>query len=167
MNRFYMELELDVKHNERPTTFSVEVNPPTPEIGGSDARLSATLRDERQSLRTSLGPLHQMPKSVCHSLSLFLDGQTCRSTSPMRGDVKKKISPLLSERRRMVAFIQPDLRSGEALCSRRASDRPRRSGVSARRFHDSMVRRLRCEATQANRGGSNTPTMVLFEARGL
>jgi hypothetical protein len=47
----------------------------------------------------------------------------------------------------MAICIQPDLRPGEALCSRRASDRPRHSVVSAHRFHDSMVRRLRCEAS--------------------
>jgi hypothetical protein len=91
-----------------------------------------------------------------------------RSMSPMRGDVKEFffVRPL-GEEMGVPICIQPDPRSGEALCSRHASDRPRHSAVSARRFHDSMVRRLRCEATQANRGGSNTPTMVLFEARGL
>lgn len=66
------------------------------------------------------------------------------SMRPMRGDVKEKYSPVLSERRMDVAIgIQPDLRSGEALCSRRASYGARQATVSARRFNNLMVRRLR------------------------
>jgi len=64
--------------------------------------------------------------------------------SPMRGDVKEKYSLLpLREEMDVAIGIQPNLRSGEALCSRRASHRPRQSTVSARRFHNLMVRRLR------------------------
>ena len=39
--------------------------------------------------------------------------------NPIRGDVKKKFSPILSERRRVVACIQPNLSSGEAVGSLR------------------------------------------------
>jgi hypothetical protein len=83
--------------------------------------------------------------------------------SPMRGDVKERFSlrPLREEMDAAIC-IQPNLRSGEALCSRRASHRPRQSTVSVRRFHDSMFDAFGPEATQANRGGSSTPTMVLF-----
>src|SRR6266567_7607955 len=63
------------------------------------------------------------------------------SMSPMRADVKEKFFPL--SLRREMDCIQPDLRSGEALGSRRARDRPSQSADSTRRFHDAMVRRLR------------------------
>src|ERR1700739_4824951 len=66
------------------------------------------------------------------------------SLSPMRGDVKERISLRpLQEEMDVAICIQPDLRSGEALCSRHASHRPRQSTISIRRFHSSMVRRLR------------------------
>src|SRR5260370_40389534 len=62
----------------------------------------------------------------------------------MRADVKEIFFPLPFRREMDVAIcIQLDLRSGEALGSRRARDRPRQSAVSTRRFHDAMVRRLR------------------------
>ena len=62
----------------------------------------------------------------------------------MRGDVKERFSLRpLREEMDVANGIQPDLRYGEALCSRRGSHRPRQSTVSARRFHNSMVRRLR------------------------
>jgi len=90
------------------------------------------------------------------------------STSPMRGDVKEKYSLRpLREEKDVATDIQPDPISGEALCSRRVSDRARQSTVSARRFHNSMVRRLRSGSYASKPGGSSMPTMVLFETRSL
>lgn len=91
--------------------------------------------------------------------------------SPMRGDVKERISPRpLREVMDVVICIQPDLmRSGEALCSRHASHRPRQSTESMRRFHNLMVRRLRSGGYASNPGwlqyANHGP--ILFETRSL
>jgi len=75
------------------------------------------------------------------------------SVSPMRGDVKERFSLRpLRETMDVVICIQPDLRSGEALYSRRASHRPRQSTVFARCFHNLMVRRLRSGSYASNPG---------------
>jgi hypothetical protein len=75
------------------------------------------------------------------------------STSPMRGDVKERFSLRpLREEMDVAICIQPGLRCGEALYSRRASHRPRQSTVSVRRFHNSMVRRLRSRSYASNPG---------------
>src|SRR5258708_39699615 len=90
------------------------------------------------------------------------------SMSPMRGDVKERFSLRpLREEMDVAIGIQPDLRSGEALCSRRVSDRARQSTVSVRWFHDSMARRLQFGSYASKPGGSRTPTMVLSETGSL
>ena len=74
------------------------------------------------------------------------------SMSPIRGDVKKKISPVPLRERRMEACIQPSLSSGEAVGSPRIPDRPSSFAVCTRRFHDAkVIRRLRFwKLTQAD-----------------
>ena len=90
------------------------------------------------------------------------------SMSPIRGDVKKKISPSLSERRRRVACIQPNLSSGEAVGSRRIPDKP-----GTWRFElDSFMTPWSFDAFgsrsyASKRVGFGGPTMVLSETRGL
>jgi hypothetical protein len=65
--------------------------------------------------------------------------------SPIRGDVKKKFFPFLSEETDdVVACIQPSLSSGEAVGSAAYSGQTKQFAVCIRRFHDAMViRRLR------------------------
>src|SRR5271156_405830 len=100
--------------------------------------------------------------------------------SPIRGDVKKNSSPPLRREMNvvaciqpnlssgeavgapripdrpsqlMVACIQPNLRSGEAVGAPRIPDRPSQLMVSTRRFHDAMVvRRLRFRKLRKQEG---------------
>ena len=88
--------------------------------------------------------------------------------SPIRGDVKKKFLPFLSEEKDAVACIQPDLGSGEAEGAPRIPDRPSQWTVSTRRFHDAIVVDAYGSGSYASRRvGFSGPTMVLFETRGL
>jgi hypothetical protein len=66
----------------------------------------------------------------------------------------------------MVACIQPNLSSGEAVGSWRIPD-TKQLAVCTRRFHDAMViRRLRFW-NASKRVGFSGPTMVLSETQGL
>jgi hypothetical protein len=76
------------------------------------------------------------------------------SMSPIRGDVKKKSSPFPLRREvDVVACIQPNLSSGEAVGALRIPDRQSQLMVSTRRFHDAMVvRRLRFRKLRKQEG---------------
>jgi hypothetical protein len=65
------------------------------------------------------------------------------SMSPIRGDVKEKFLPFLSDGDGC-GLHAAHLSSGEAVGLPRIPDRPSETAVSTRRFHDAMVvRRLR------------------------
>jgi hypothetical protein len=89
--------------------------------------------------------------------------------SPIRGDVKKKFFPFLSEETDdVVACIQPSLSSGEAVGSPRIPDRP----SSLRFVFDGFMTPRSFDAFgsgsyASKRVGFRGPTMVLSETRGL
>jgi hypothetical protein len=113
----------------------------------SVCRLCAQLRvgDEPRLTKSATREGNRMAGSMPKSrYKLSERAQMSRSMSPIRGDVKKEFSSFLSERRQMVACIQPNLSSGEAGGSPRIPDRPGSLAVRTGRFHDAMViRRLR------------------------
>src|SRR5580692_10320274 len=89
--------------------------------------------------------------------------------SPIRGDVKKKFFPLLSERRGdVVACIQPNLSSGEAVGSPRIPGQTGQLAVSIRWFHDARsFDAFGSGSCASKRVGFRGPTMVLSETQGL
>ena len=89
--------------------------------------------------------------------------------SPIRGDVKRKFFPFLSEETDDgVACIQPSLSSGEAVGSLRIPDRPSSlwfvlDGFMTPRLFDAFG----SGSYASKRVGFSGPTMVLSETRGL
>ena len=72
--------------------------------------------------------------------------------SPIRGDVKEKFFPFLSDGDGC-ALHPAHLSSGEAVGLPRIPDRPSETAVSTRRFHDAMVvRRLRFRKLRKQEG---------------
>jgi hypothetical protein len=110
------ELHVQVRAQEEPGDLfsSVNASPALEEI--SRTEISEYPRERRSSTRVDSPP----PTLIIAAVR----GTEVRSKSPIRGDVKKKLSSFLSEGRRMVACIQPNLSSGEAVGSPRIPDRP-------------------------------------------